>query len=110
MPRDEVEAAYFTLLRARDELAALGRYEAWLRDEARRLRRTGAEAAALAGLVDPRLRRPFRASDEALTDAVDRRLALLEDELGRLPERLAAASAFVDECEATHRALRAGGG
>lgn len=108
MPRDEVEAAYFTLLRAREELAALQRYEEHLRDEARRLRRGNAEAAALTTPVEARLRRAFRASDEELARVVEARLALVEDELERLPDRAAAAAAFVEECEAVHRALRHG--
>ena len=110
MPRDELEAAYFTLLRAREELAALQRYEDHLRDEARRLRRTRAEAAALTTPVDARLRRPFAASDEELGRVVAARLALVDDELARLPERTAAAAAFVEECEAAHRTLRGGPG
>lgn len=106
MPRDEAEAAYFTLLRAREELAALQRYEDHLRDEARRLRRGSAEAAALTTPVDARLRRPFAASDEELARVVSARLDLVEDELERLPARMASAAAFVDECEAVHRGLR----
>lgn len=110
MPRDELEAAYFTLLRAREELAGLQRYEDHLRDEARRLRRAEAEAAALTTPVEARLRIPFAASDEELARVMAARLALVEDELARLPERSAAAAAFVEECEAVHRALRGGRG
>ena len=103
--RAEREAAYFALLRARDELDALGRYRDHLEAEARRLRRSRAEEEALRTLVDPRLRRPLKASDEALTEVVTRRLALVEDELTRLPARLEAALAFVGECERTSRLL-----
>lgn len=110
MPRDEVEAAYFTLLRARDELAELQRYEDHLREEARRLRRAEAEAAALTTPVDARLRRPFVASDEELARVTAARLVLVEDELGRLPARAEAAQAFVQECERAHRALQGGHG
>jgi hypothetical protein len=106
MPRDEIETAYFTLLRARDDLSALRRYDEYLREEARRLRRFRAEGQALADTVDPRLRRVVRHTDGPLEEAVRARLGLLADEAARLPERLAAAEAFVEECEREHERLR----
>ncbi|MEX1177861.1 MAG: hypothetical protein WEB09_05320 [Nitriliruptor sp.] len=108
MPRDQVEAAYFTLLRARDEVAALTRYGEYLLDEQRRLHRSRTEAGALATGVDRRLLRALRHTDGPLDEAIDARLALIADERGRLPERLAAAEAFVLEAEADHAALRNG--
>lgn len=108
MARDEVEAAYFTLLRARDEVVALSRYGELLRDEQRRLHRFRTEWAALAEPVDRRLLRALRHTEAPLDEALDARLAVIADERARLPERLAAAEAFVTEAEATHEALRGG--
>ena len=109
MPRDEVEAAYFTLLRAREELDALRRYEEYLSAEAQRLRRTTKEAEALLAQVDPRLVRPLRHTDRPLEEAVSARLGAIEDERQRLPERTAAAEAYVEDCEREHATLRARG-
>lgn len=106
MARDEVEAAYFTLLRARDEVVALTRYGEVLYDEERRLRRFRTEGEAIAARVDRRLLRPLRHTDGALDEALDARLAVIADERGRLPERIAAAEAFVEEAESTHAQLR----
>jgi hypothetical protein len=106
VPRDQVEAAYFTLLRARDEVVALTRYGEVLHDEERRLRRFRTEGEATAARVDRRLLRALRHTDGALDEALDARLAVIADERARLPERLAAAEAFVVEAEAEHAALR----
>ena len=108
MPRNEVEAAYFTLLRARDELAALRRYEEYLGEEARRLRRFEREGEALADTVERRLTRQLRHTDQPLADAVQARLALIADEQARLPDRITAAEAFVEESERDHAALKRG--
>ncbi len=101
----EREAAYFALLRAREELDALRRYDEYLADERRRLERTLREEAALRDGIATRMRRVLRGSDTELADAVQRRLALLEDERERLPARIAAAEAFVAECERHHDVL-----
>ena len=106
MPRDEVEAAYFTLLRARDELAALRRWEEYLDDELRRMRRFASEGAALDDTVDRRLRRTLRHTVEPLQEALDARARVIRDEQARLPERIEAAERFVAECERDHTALR----
>lgn len=108
MPRNEVEAAYFTLLRAREELSALRRYEDFLREEQRRLRRFVSEGAALIDQVDPRLRRIIGHTDQPLARALKQREAVLQDELDQLPARLLAAEEFVEECERDHAALRDG--
>jgi hypothetical protein len=108
VPRNEVETAYFTLLRAREDLSSLRRYDEYLRDEARRLRRFTAEGEALADTVDPRLRRVLRHTDPALTEALKARLALIADEAARLPDRIAAAEAYVEDCERAHEQLRRG--
>jgi len=106
--RDEAQAAYFALLRAREELDLLSRHEEYLRAELQRLRRSASEEAALRATAPTGPRRPLRASDDALAETVARRIALLEDELARLPARLAAAAAFVEECERTARLLGRG--
>lgn len=103
--RSEREAAYFALLRARDELSALQRYAEHLDDEVRRLRRAEREEAALRDGVPPRMRRALRTSDTELADVRSRRIALLEDERMRLPDRIEAAESFVRECERHHDVL-----
>lgn len=106
MTRDETEAAYFTLLRAREDLDALRRYDEYLVAESQRLRRTSSEGAALLAQVDRRLVRAIRHTDQPLDDAVQARLRVLADEHARLPERIEAAVAFVEECEREHDALK----
>lgn len=108
MPRDEVEAAYFALLRAREELAALRRYDEYLADEARRLHRFVREGEALADPLDRRLLRRLQHTATPLADAVKARLAVIADEQSRLPDRIAAAEAFVDDLEREHAALKRG--
>lgn len=107
-PRNELEAAYFTLLRAREDLAELHRYAEYLERERRRLQRAAAEADALEAHVHPRLRRGIAHTDAPLEAAVRGRLESIEAERDRLPERIAAAEAFVAEAEADHARLRAG--
>ena len=108
MPRDEVEAAYFTLLRAREEVADLRRFEEYLADELRRMRRFTSEGAALDDTVPRGLRRMLRHTDGPLKEALDARAAVIADEQQRLPERIAAAEAFVEECEREHAELKHG--
>jgi phage shock protein A len=108
MGRDEQEAAYFTLLRAREELDDIRRYGEYLAEEARRLRRFMAEGQAHADGIDRRLRRALRHTDTPLADAVEARLAVIADELRGLPERETAADAFVTECEQEYTALQRG--
>lgn len=104
--RDEAEAAYFTLLRARDELDGLRRYEEALHEEQQRLTRFEREGESVARRAGYLMRRPLRHSEELLADAVRARRAVVADELERLPDRQAAAEAFVAECEREHDALR----
>jgi hypothetical protein len=106
--RDEVETAYFTLLRAREELDALRRYEEYLRAEGQRLRRTASERQALIGGVERRMGRVVRATDRQLEEAAQARARVIADELARLPERLQAAEAYAEACEAEHLARKQG--
>ena len=108
MPRNEVEAAYFALLRAREELDGLRRYEEYLRTEAQRLRRSTNEREALAGAIDRRLLRALRHTEQPLQDAVEDRLRVIGDELVRMPDRLAAAEAYVEESEQHYTTLARG--
>lgn len=108
MARNDTESAYFTLLRAREDLDALRRYEEYLAAEARRLRRTANEAAALAGEVDRRLLRALMHTDKPLAEAVEARQRVIADEANRLPDRIEAAEAFVEECEREYEILRRG--
>lgn len=105
--RDEVETAYFALLRAREEESDLERFAEYLGDEARRLRRTTTEMDALADDLPARLRRRLIHTEAPLVTAVKQRLEVIADEQSRLPNRLEAARAFVAECEADHERLKA---
>lgn len=104
--RDEVEAAYFTLLRAQEELASLRRYDEFLAAERRRLQRFVAEGDALDAHVAPRLRRAIELTDRSLAESIRARLEAIASELQRLPQRIEAAAAFVEECEQELARLR----
>lgn len=103
---DEEQAAYFALLRAREELASLQRYGEYLAAERTRIDAFVATGVELDQTVDPRLRRALRHTDEPLGEALELRRRVLADERRRLPDRLEAAQEYVDECEAAHAALR----
>lgn len=103
---DEEQAAYFALLRAREELAALQRYGEYLVAERARIDTFVNAGVELDRTVDARLRRALRHTDEPLGEALELRRRVLADERRRLPERLEAAQEYVDGCEAAHAALR----
>ena len=105
MGRNETEAAYFTLLRARSELEGLQRYGEYLAAEIQRVRRFISEGDALADTVDRRLRRELRTSDDELDERLRARIALISEEPARLPDRIQAAEQFVMECEQHHQQL-----
>lgn len=104
--RDDVQAAYFQLLRAREELDHVRRFAEYVEDERRRMRRVRSETEASADRVPARLRRVLRPADEQLAQALERRAGVLDDEARRLPDRIAAAQEFVVEAEREHDALR----
>lgn len=104
--RDDVEAAYFALLRAREEEADLQRYADYLDDEARRLRRSTREMDALADDVPRGLRRRLVHTEAPLVAAVRQRLETIADEQQRMPDRLVAAHEFVLACERDHERLK----
>jgi len=105
--RSEYEAAYFTLLRAREELDDLLRYREYLDREAARLDAFIHETRALVEPVSPRVRRTVDQTQKPLIEAAGRRRSIALDELSRMDDRLAAAGAFVEECENEVSALRA---
>ena len=102
----DLDAAYFTLLRARGDLAELQRHADWLAEEQRRIRRFLAESGAAGDEIPARLRRPMASVDGDMARALQARLDVLADELAKSPERLAAAEDFVEECERDLAALR----
>lgn len=106
--RDEAEAAYFALLRAREEVTALHRYGEFLEAEQRRIHRFVADGDALDAHVAPGLRRRIAHTDAGVSKALKARLEAIDGELERLPARLEAAAAYVEECEQEHARLRGG--
>lgn len=104
--RDEVQAAYFALLRAREELEALQRYEEFLHAERERLTGFLAAGEVLDERVDRRVRRGLTHTDDELARAVRRRLGAINDELSHLPGRIEAAASYVAEAEREHDRLR----
>jgi hypothetical protein len=107
--RDEVEAAYFALLRAREDLENLHRFRDYLGEEIRRLRRFVAEGSAHADEVDKRLRLRLVHTQQPLDEAIVGRIETCADELARMGDRIEAAEAYVNESEASHDRLRANG-
>lgn len=103
----DVEAAYFALLRAREDETDLQRYGEYLHDEARRLRRVRSELDAAADDAPVRLRRRISHTDSALSKALQVRLEVVAEELSRLDRRVEDARAYVAECEQVHATLRA---
>ena len=106
--RADVEAAYFALLRAREDADDLRRYAEHLTDEARRLRRFASETRAAADDAPRRLRRRISHTDDALYRSIAARLEAVGDELSRLDQRIEDADAYVGACEAEHERLRSG--
>lgn len=106
MARDQIEAAYFTLLRAREEVTSLQRYGELLAEESRRLERTRREGQALAAQADRRLWRALSDSQTALDEATDLRLRVIAEERALLDERVRAAEDYVRTCEDAHEQLR----
>lgn len=102
----EVESAYFTLLRAREEFDLLHRYAIYLDAELRRVDDFVKHVREGPDDVPVRFRRPVEGTTRQLLDAVGVRRAAILDERAKLPSRIEAAEAFVRECEAEHERLR----
>ena len=106
--RSEYDAAYFTLLRAREEHADLLRYREFLVAERERLDAFVAEVRSEAAAVPRRMRRPVDQTTKAVVEAVGVRRSVVLAELDRSTDRIDNAQRFVEECEAEVDALRGG--
>lgn len=102
----EYDAAYFTLLRAREELSYLRRYQEYLAEELGRLADFARAVDDAPDVVPRKFRKMVDATAKPLLEAVGRRRAVVMSEQDRMPERIQAQEAFVEECEADLAALR----
>ncbi len=107
--RSEYDAAYFTLLRAREEHSDLLRYREFLIAERDRLDDFVREVRARADIVPRKMRRPIDQTTKAVVEAIGVRRSVVLAESERVDDRIANAQAFVDECEAEVDALRGSG-
>ncbi|MDQ3538654.1 MAG: hypothetical protein M3415_07660 [Actinomycetota bacterium] len=104
--KSEYDAAYFTLLRAREELDDLLRYADFLVAEQERLDGFVEQTQASFENLPRKVRRPMDATAKPLLEAVGRRRAVVLDERRRLDQRMVNAEAFVRECEQEVETLR----
>ncbi len=104
--KSEYDAAYFTWLRALQERDDLLRYGDYLRGERERLDAFTAATREHAEDLSRTVRRAVDQSARPLLEAVGRRRSVILDELNRLDDRLAAAQAFVDECDREVQSLK----
>lgn len=104
--RSEYDAAYFTLLRAREEHTDLLRYREFLVSERQRLDAFVAEMRAEAEPVPRRMRRSVDQTTKAIVEAIGVRRSVVLAEYERIDERIAHAQHFVEECEAEVDELR----
>jgi hypothetical protein len=104
--RTEYDAAYFTLLRAREEFDHLRRYADYLSEELGRLQAVTDSVNDDAEVVPRKFRRMVDGTDRQLLEAVGRRRAIIQSELRKVPQRIEAQEAFVAECEEELAALR----
>src|SRR5687768_17381605 len=102
----EYEAAYFTLLRAREELEQLQRYAQYLEEELERLADFVRAVNGAPEVVPRKIRRPVDASAKQLLEAVGRRRSIILSERVAVPGRIEAQQAFVTELETELAALR----
>ena len=105
--RSEYDAAYFTLLRAREELDHLRRYSGFLDAELDRLAAFARDTNERPEVVPRKFRRMVDATSKQLLEAVGRRRSVILGERDALPERIAAQESFVLDCEEEVAALRA---
>lgn len=104
--RTEYEAAYFTLLRAREEHDQLLRYGEFLRAERQRLDDMAGATRSAEDALPKRLRRPVDQTTKPLMEAIGARRNIVLGEQGRIDDRLSAAQDFVEECEREVETLR----
>lgn len=104
--KSEYDAAYFTLLRAREEVDHLRRYQEFLEEELTRLAEFVTAVDDAPEVVPRKYRRMVDGTAQQLIEAVGRRRAIVLAEKRKTPERISAAEAFVIECEEELAALR----
>jgi hypothetical protein len=104
--RSEYDAAYFTLLRAREEHTDLLHYREFLVSERERLDAFVVQVRAQADIVPRRMRRPIDQTTKAVVEAIGVRRAVVLGEYERIDDRIRNAQEFVDECEAEVDELR----
>ncbi len=104
--KSEYDAAYFTLLRAIEERDDLLRYADWLTVERERLDGFSDVTRDRTDALSRKLKRPIDLTTKPLLEAVGRRRAVVLDEQRKIHDRIAAAEAFVTECELEVDALR----
>jgi hypothetical protein len=104
--QSDYDAAYFALLRAREELAHLQRYADYLLEELHRLDDFGTAIDDAGEVVPAKFRRMVDGTAKPLLEAVDRRRAIIRSERRKLPDRIEAQEAYVRECEEEAAALR----
>ena len=104
--KSEYDAAYFTLLRAREERDDLLRYGEFLDKELERLDTFAVDTRDLMDDIPRKVARPIAATTKGVLEAVGRRRSAVLDERRRLGDRVANADRFVEECELEVDALR----
>ena len=104
--RSEYDAAYFTLLRAREEHTQLMRYREYLVAERERLDTFVGQLRDSADEQPRRVRKPIDQTTKAVVEAIGARRSVVLAELERIDERIDNAQAFVTECETELDQLR----
>jgi hypothetical protein len=104
--RSEYDAAYFTLLRAREEHAQLLSYLEYLSGERERLDSFVTQLREQAHHMPRRMRRTIDYTTKAVVEAVGARRSVVLAELERMNDRIRNAAEFVEECEAEVANLR----
>lgn len=104
--KSEYDAAYFTLLRAREERDDLLRYAEYLEKEQGRLEAFADQTRDLMDELPRKVARPIASTTKGVLEAVGRRRSAVLDERKRMAQRLENADRFVEECELEVDALR----
>ncbi|MGI9016894.1 MAG: hypothetical protein ACR2HR_07300 [Euzebya sp.] len=104
--QSEYDAAYFTLLRAREELSHLLRYQEFLEEELARLATFATALDEASSVVPRKFRKMVDSTDKQVLEALGRRRAIVLSERQKVPQRIADQEAFVGECEQDVAALR----
>lgn len=105
--KSEYDAAYFTLLRAREELEHLRRYQEYLEQELARLAAFVRDINDGPEVVPRKFRRMLDSTAKQVVEAVGRRRAIVLSERDAVPQRIDDQEAFVRELEDEVATLRA---